>query len=81
MLPVEQLWHLCRKWPMPMVAQKIDLTPAELVVRFQTAGLMGNGPKDPSPEEIKRATLDLQSEWTPEVRQGRWVGKRGRQIR
>lgn len=81
MQPVDHLWNQCRQWPVRVVAKQEGLTPAQLLEKFQTAGLMGNGPKDPSPGEIKRATLELQSQWTPEIWQVRWVGKRGRSVR
>jgi len=81
MQPVDHLWNQCGQWPVPVVAKQQGLTPAQLLEKFQTAGLMGNGPKDPSPAEIKRATLELQSQWTPEIWQARWVGRRDRSVR
>lgn len=77
---IEELWNLCRHQRVGEVATKWGLTTQELVAQFKQAGLMGNGPKDPSPADIARATREFQSEWTPEVRQSRWVGARGRRL-
>jgi len=77
---VEELWNLCRHQRMSEVAAKYGMTTQDMVARFQQAGLMGNGPKDPSPEEIAREARLLRRRWTQEVRQSRWVGARGRRL-
>jgi hypothetical protein len=77
---IEELWKLCRDHRVGEVAARFGLTPQDLVARFKQAGLMGNGPKDPSPEEIAKEARALRRRWTPEVRQSRWVGARGRQL-
>lgn len=74
-----ELWESCRNHKMKVVAAKFNTTVQQMVALFKAAGLMGNGPKDPSPADIKRATLELQRGWTPEMRQSRWVGARVRQ--
>lgn len=75
---VMALWEECRRHKMGTVAERHGMTVQQMVAEFKAAGLMGNGPKDPSPADIKRATLEVQRDWTPEIRQSRWVGARGR---
>ena len=77
---ISELWNLCRHLRMSEVAAKYQMTTQDMVAQFKQAGLLGNGPRDPSPEEIERAKQAFQRRWTPEVRQSRWVGSRGSRL-
>lgn len=83
MLPptTQELWHLCQRHTLKFVAQKFHLTTQEMVARFRQEGLTGQGPKDPSPEEIERQRDLIRSRWDEATASSRWVGARGRPIR
>lgn len=71
-----RLWKECRSQKITEVAAKNGVTVPYLIAQFKSVGLMGNGPKDPSPAEISLETKRAQEQWTPEFRESRWVGQR-----
>lgn len=76
----EQLWNLCQHHKMKHIAEKYRLTTQEMVARFRQEGFMGEGPKDPSPEEIEVAKRKIRSGWDAATTEARWIGTRGRMI-
>lgn len=75
-LSVEQMWQACQKRPIAKVAKENGRTARELAWEFRRAGLLGNEPSDPSPEEIARATQSLRSEWDETTERNRWIAAR-----
>lgn len=75
---VQSLWNQCRQSRISDVAKKYGRSTQELVAEFQRAGLLGNGPRDPSPAEIKRETARFKAQWDETTERARWIAARTR---
>ena len=73
---LEEMWHQCQWRPLAKVAAENMRSPRGLMDEFRRAGFLGNEPSDPSPDEIRKATLALRSRWDPETERLRWIAAR-----
>lgn len=73
---LEQLWEMCRHKQLSQVARLHGKTMQGLLSEFRRSGLLGNGPTDPSPEEIQRETAMIRSSWDEATERARWIGSR-----
>ena len=51
-------------------------TPRELMSEFRSAGLLGNEPSDPTPEEIREGMEYFRSQWDAATEASRWIAAR-----
>ena len=70
---VEEMWQQCQHRKLVLVARENGRSPRGLAEEFRRAGFVGNGPQDPSPDEIARATEELRSRWDPATERSRWI--------
>lgn len=75
---VHSLWQQCKYQKVSEVARKYGRTTQDLVAEFQQAGLLGNGPSDPSPAEIKQQMARFRASWDPTTERSRWMAARTR---
>jgi hypothetical protein len=72
------MWHQCKWSRISDVARKYGRTTQQLIAEFQQAGLLGNGPSDPSPAEIKRQMAMFRAQWDETTERARWMAARTR---
>jgi len=76
MQSVEEMWQACQHNPLGQVARANGRSSQALASEFRRAGFVGGGPKDPSPQQIREACLQIRAEWDAETERSRWMGFR-----
>lgn len=75
-LELEEMWELCKSKPIAEVARQNLRSVRGLMEEFRRAGLFGNEPSDPSPDEIRQGMEFFRSQWDRATERARWIAAR-----
>ena len=75
-LSLEEMWNQLQHRRLVAVAKENGRSPRGLMDEFRRAGFVGNGPSDPSPDEIAEATEAIRSRWDSLTERARWIAAR-----
>jgi hypothetical protein len=75
-LSLEEMWEQCQRRKITAVARENMRTPRELMSEFRSAGLLGNEPSDPTPDEIREGMEYFRNQWDAATEASRWIAAR-----
>ena len=75
-LSLEEMWLQCQTRKLVTVAKENMRSARGLMEEFRRAGFVGNGPSDPSPDEIAKETSLLRRRWDRLTERSRWIAAR-----